>query len=202
MNANFEAMKAVSVTALQQFGCPSCGSKNGSSECFDGRTMLWMCRDCGAGCCGLMQGITRATFAMGDFYAKLQVHPFQDISDHRLVDKRPEDGGEFFRPFKYGLAYIACFVCGAYVMDGNGSPWLNEMSARVRSWEASGRVIEMFRLGPFQRSAALLNEGARKLGRIEVDIGACDEHYCNLIKLHDLTQIGVITKEYLKEARG
>lgn len=196
MNANLELVRQVSVLVLHQSGCPSCGSKEGSSKCCDGKTMVWMCSTCGKCCCALMHGTRKVTIGTGDLQPKRRARPFRDILSRQPIDRRPKDGGEFFKPLnRFGYAYSACFVCGEYIMDEKGDPWLNEMSAIMRSWEASGRVIAMF-----QRSSAKLDEAARELGQIVVDIGACEQHYSNLIKLYDLTRIGIITTGDIKEA--
>ncbi len=191
---------AVSVEELQQFGCPYCGYRSGHSSISGRGGVVWYCGDgeCGRSCVGLSKGLSESPFGIGSgeetVYPKLQDHPRRGILAHGKLDKKPENGGEFFQPRGIGLDQTpGCFVCG-------GDPGLyRNISAFVQCKDAGERVVAMFN----QRGAGL-DYREHEPDRVQVKIGACKKHAQNLDQLDKLTSqgdnSGIITEEIIKIA--
>lgn len=184
---------AVSVSELQEFGCPWCGYRSGFTPMSVGTTTLWECadRECRRTCMVLANGVKVAAIRVGDgAYPELQGHPRRGIPSHGTPDKRPDDGSEFFGSRGVGADWTpGCFVCGGkYDLRHN-------IAAFVQCMEAGDRVVAMFATG------ARLDYRPSEPDRVQVKIGACDKHRRNLDVLHELTRDGVIASERIEDAR-
>lgn len=111
-------------------------------------------------------------------------HPREGIPKHGRPDQRPEGGGDYFRSRGVGMDHTpGCFVCG-------GAPgFYSNIAAFVQCRAAGERVVAMFTQG------ARLDYREFEPDRIQVKIGACEEHLPNLRVLDQLA--GVITTEAL-----
>jgi hypothetical protein len=99
--------------------------------------------------------------------AKRTSHPREGIAPHGRADKRPEGGGEYFRPRGIGKDYVDCFVC----TESHKHHELNaNIAAFVQCKESGERIVAMFERG------AWLDYREREPDRIQVKVGACDEH--------------------------
>ena len=182
---------AVSGIEFIEFGCPHCGYRSGTSPISGHGSAVFKCgsADCGKISCILAQGITKSSIGFGGFYPELQAHPRRGIPSHGQPDKRPEGGGEFFRSRGIGMDHCSCFVCGT-----KGLVYLSNIAAFVQCKEAGERVVAMFSQG------ARLDYRAHEPDRVQVKIGACDEHLSNLERLDTLTRDGIITKARITSA--
>lgn len=196
MATGTQAVIAVSVVELREFGCPYCGYRSGHMPVSCGGSAVWKCGsdECGKACCILGEGIQKSKIGLGGLFPELQAHPRRGISSHGRPDKKPEDGGEFFRSRGIGLDCCACFVCGTNDRDGQGHTMLNNIAASAQCKEAGERIVDMFSHG------AWLDYRDFEPDYVQVKIGACDKHLPNLQKLHKLTLDGVITKARIGEA--
>lgn len=196
MEKVISAVIAVSVTELNQFGCPHCGYRSGSTPLSFGGAASWRCgsNECGKTSCILAEGLTKSPIGFGDFYPALQDHPRRGIPSHGNLDKRPSPFSEYFRSRGIGLDACTCFVCGTNDRTGRESGYLHNIAAFVQCKEAGERVVAMFAQG------AKLDYRVFEPDRVQVKIGACDKHLTNLQKLDELTKDGVITAEMIKVA--
>jgi len=90
-----------------------------------------------------------------------------------------------------------CFVCGKLRFEnGQEMAYMLNISGFVKTKESGERVVAMFSHG------ARLDYRDFEPTRIQVKIGACDEHRKCLIKLHELTvsSDGIITPSMITEA--
>ena len=189
---------AVSLAALESWGCPNCGYRSGNPAISGHGGLVWRCGECGETCIGLAGGMTVSPFGFAsgdglDEYPTLSVHPRQGTPAHGRPDTRPEGGGEFFSSRGIGLDNTpGCFVCGG------GERMRNNIAAFVQCRAAGERVVAMF------ASGARLDYRAFEPDRVQVKIGACSTHLPNLQRLHDLIgrgdERGVITAEMIAEA--
>jgi hypothetical protein len=155
---------------------------------------VWVCgsEDCGERCCILAEGITKSPVGFGEeeFYPELQAHPRHGIPKHGNPDKKPDNGGEFFRSRGIGSDETpGCFVCG-----GKKGLYHN-IAGFVQCKTAGERVVGMFLRG------ARLDYREYEPDRVQVKVGACGRHLRNLEKLHRLTSDGVVTSARINEAR-
>lgn len=205
-------MIAVSVSDLNQWGCPSCGFRSGTTPISQGGTALWQCGECDRYCYALNDGIEQTSFGQAEgpsagFTLSVSGEPPQGVTlthrsehpragtpAHGAPDRRPETGGEHFGSRGLGLDVTpACFVCcfpEDLVRDN--------ISAFVSCKAAGERVVQMFRWG------ARLDYREREPDRVQVKVGACKLHVPNLEQLHRLTYeaVGVITSDMISLARG
>jgi len=190
---------AVSGNELQEFGCPYCGYRSGSTPVSGGGGAIWQCgdNDCGRSCVVLAEGVSKSPIGLGSgketIYPELQDHPRRGIPAHGKSDKKPENGGEFFRSRGVGLDNTpGCFICG-----GNRGLH-NNIAAFVQCKEAGKRVVAMF-----DGKGACLDCREYEPDRVQVKVGACKMHTPNLERLSQLTakeDTGVLTKEMIQEA--
>ena len=183
---------AVSVEEMKKFGCPYCGYRSGTTSISGGGTAVWRCGECGRGCAVLAKGVAKSTVGFGDFYPELQDHPRRGIPSHGRPDEKPEGGGEFFCSRGIGLDNTpGCFVCGG------GTGLYNNIAAFVQCKAAGERVVAMFKKG------ARLDYRDYEPDRVQVKVGACDNHKENLGVLSQLTSEGeksIITQEMIQKA--
>lgn len=191
MSSTAQAVIAVSVAELREFGCPHCGYRSGYTPISGGGTAAWICGsgECGKTSCVLADGATKSTIGFGDFYPELQPHPRKGTPSHGQPDKKPDGGGEFFRSRGIGLDTTpGCFVC-------EGSKCLrNNIAAYVQNKESGERVVALFSKG------ARLDYREYEPDHVQVKIGACDSHLPNLERLHSLVSDGIITKERIAQS--
>lgn len=195
MTIEIKTSSVVAVSAIEhnQFGCPYCGYRSGRTLASSGGSAVWRCgsEDCGKTSCILSGGVTRSFIDFDDFFRpELQAHPRRGIPSHGRSDKRPDGGGEFFRPRGLGGDITpGCFVCG-----GEERRYHN-IAAFVQCREAGERVVAMFSQG------ARLDYRDFEPDRVQVKIGACNRHIANLEKLYGLTQSSrVITDKCISAA--
>lgn len=200
---------AVSAWSLGEFGCPHCGYRSGSVNMSMGGSNIWHCGECGKTCVVLSDGIAKSSIGMGNgdedtFYPELQPHPRNGIPKHGRKDERPETGGEFFGSRGIGMDLCPCFVCGTRDRDKQGHNYLHNISGFVRCKEAGERVVDMFLYRDRELSLeAYLDYRDHEPDRVQVKIGACEEHLPNLEKLDALVRLdGIVTAEKVAEARG
>lgn len=118
-------------------------------------------------------------------------HPRKGIPAHGAADRRP-DCGEYFSSRGLGMdGRLECFVCG-------GAPLMRDNIAAFVACRAAGeRVVELF------GGKARLDYRDFEPDRVQVKVGACDEHKGNLEALHLSTSSdGVITERRIAEARN
>lgn len=181
---------AVSLVEMKQWGCPYCGHRSGYSPISGGQTAIFTCGECGGSCAVLGDGVTKSTIGFDGFYPQLQPHPRRGTPS-RTPDKQPEGGGEFFWSRGIGLdSTPGCFVCAGE------KDMHNNIAAFVQCRESGVRVVAMFYKG------ARLDYRDYEPDRVQVKIGACDEHVANLRELDRLCEDGVITKEKVIAARN
>lgn len=179
---------AVSVSEVRQFGCPYCGynsvythiSANGSAAVTCGD------EDCRKSFCVLADGVTKSGIGFGDTYPELQDHPRRGTPSHGAPDRKPEGGGEYFRVRGIGMDWTpGCFICG-------GEYGLRSNIAAFVSCKAAGeRVVAMFKQG------ARLDYREGEPNRVQVKVGACDDHLHKLENLADAVREGVIAQELI-----
>lgn len=187
---------AITIASLNQFGCPYCGYRSGTTPMSFGATVLWQCSECGKSCCALADGTTKSSIRVGDIYPELERHPRHGMPSHGTPDLKPGGGGEFFRSRGIGLDSCACFVCGAQQnRNERGSVFLNNIAAFAQCKEAGERVVAMFPQG------ARLDYREHEPDRVQVKIGACDLHLPHLQKLDLLVQDGIISENRIATAR-
>lgn len=186
---------AITIASLNQFGCPYCGYRSGTTPMSFGATVLWQCSECGKSCHALADGTTKSSISVGDIYPDLERHPRHGTPSHGTPDLKPGDGGEFFRSRGIGMDRVDCFICGTQDRDGTGRSVLNNISAFVQCKNAGERVVAMFPQG------ARLDYREFEPDRVQVKIGACDKHLSNLGMLDVLTRNGIITEAHIAKAR-
>ena len=186
---------AITIASLNQFGCPHCGYRSGTTPMSFGATALWQCGECGKSCHALADGITKSSIRVGDIYPELERHPRHGAPSHGTPDLKPGGGGEFFRSRGIGLDSVDCFVCGTHDRDGKRHHMLNNISAFAQCKEAGGRIVALFPQG------ARLDYREYEPDRVQVKIGACDLHLPHLQKLDLLVQDGVISENRIATAR-
>lgn len=185
---------AISGEEAKQYGCPYCGYRSGSPPISDRGTSVVFCGECDRSFAVLASGVTKSTIGFGDEYPELQPHPRKGTPAHGKSDKKPEGGGEFFHSRGIGLDWVPCFVCGTEDRDGKGHNALNNIAAFVQCKAAGERVVDMFAQG------ARLVYREREPDRVQVKIGACDQHKPNLERLDTLCEDSVITSEKVTSA--
>lgn len=196
MMAEQKVQQPVAVLAeeVQKWGCPYCGYRSGYSPISGGGTSVVVCGECERSFAVLATGVTKSTIGSGEFYPELQEHPRKGTPAHGKSDKRPEGGGEFFYSRGIGLDSCTCFICGTRDRDGKGHTMLNNIAAFVQCKEAGERVVAMFQQG------AWLDYREYEPDRVQVKIGACNQHLPNLKRLDQLCKDGVIKPEMVKVA--
>lgn len=188
---------AISGNDVQKWGCPYCGYRSGYTAISGGGTSVVFCGECKRSFAVLAQGVEKSTVGFADFYPKLQEHPRKGIPAHGKPDMRPEGGGEFFWSRGIGLENCDCFVCGTRDRygDGTGHFMLNNIAAFVQCKAAGERVVAMFSQG------AYVDYRDYEPDRVQVKIGACDQHLKNLQLLEGLCiQESIIKPEMVSEA--
>lgn len=182
-----EGTIAVAESEVAQWGCPHCGYRSGYTPISGGGAAVWSCGACHRSCIILADGITVSPIGMGDDHPTLQDHPRRGTPSHGTPDAQPVEGGEFFRSRGIGLeSNLTCFVCG------NKEGMLNNIAAFVQTKDAGERVVAMF---------TAVNGGARldyrdyEPDRVQVKVGACDQHQSNLATLDRMCGDGRITPE-------
>lgn len=182
---------AVAAKEVEQFGCPYCGYRSGTSPISGGGTTVVICSECDRSYAVLAEGVISSTIGFGDLYPELVDHPRRGTPSHGRPDKQPEQGGEFFWPRGIGLDVTpGCFV-------GGGKNGLrNNIAAFVQCKAAGERVVAMFHRG------ARLDYRDYEPDRVQVKIGACKRHLLNLRRLDNLTRAcgGIITAEVVQMA--
>lgn len=173
---------AISVSDLKEFGCPYCGYRSGYTSISGHGSLAWKCGECGKGTIGLSQGVKKSTFGIGtdkgDFmYPRVRKHPRHGIPSHGKTDVRSLDGTEKFSSRGIGLEQTpGCFVCG-------GPKTLhNNIAAFVHCKEAGERLVDMF-----EGKGAYLDYREHEPDRVQVKIGACDQHLSELERLDNIT---------------
>lgn len=185
---------AVSSEEFRCWGCPYCGYRSGCSAISGGGTAVWTCGKCGRSCAVVAEGITKSAIGFGDFYPELQEHPRRGTPSHGAPDSRPESGGEYFQSRGIGLDSCKCFVCAAGERHVGGNVMLNNIAAFVQCRAAGERVVAMFEQG------ARLDYREHEPDRVQVKVGACDQHLVNLRVLDRICEDGVITSEKIQRA--
>lgn len=195
----YEAMPAaqiaIKISDLNEWGCPSCGYRSGSSHISMGGTSLWSCGECRKPCLIVADDLLQAFFgskpdgsvslALGRRASDppapqgpmVQEHPRKGTPAHGAPDRRPPmENGEFFYSRGIGKDYTpGCFVCG------DGSMGLHHnISGFVTCKEAGKRVVMMFRKGGVR-----LDYREREPDRVQVKVGACSKHLVVLQLLHE-----------------
>lgn len=184
---------AVSADERSQFGCPFCGYRSGYVPVSSGGTAAVVCGECEQSFAVLADGVKRSAIGFGShgYRPRLISHPRKGIPGHGRPDKRPEGGGEFFASRGIGLDTTpGCFVCG-------GSTALrNNIAAFVQGKDAGERIARMLQQG------VRVDFRTHEPDRVQVKIGACNQHRPNLERLHTLTHEheGVITSEIIQTA--
>ena len=192
---------AISSQDAKEYGCPNCGYRSGYSKMSGNGATLFVCAECDESFLVLAQGVKVSPFGMTSktgetIYPQLSEHPRKGISKHGASDKRPENSGEFFYSRGIGYDECSCFVCGTDDRTGNGHPHLNNIAAFVSCRESGQRVVAMFKQG------ARLDYREHELDRVQVIIGACDQHLKNLETLSRLVKNDVITEDMILQAGG
>mgnify|MGYP003419590450 CR=1 FL=1 len=186
------AIIAVSFEEHALYGCPYCGYRSGLAGLRQGNCVIWDCAACNNTCVLLGGGLKKSIIGLGEktVYPELQEHPRKGIPAHGNEDNSPEMGGEFFSVRGIGTDMTpGCFICGG---DSN---FRNNIAAFVKTREAGARVVSMFETG------ARLDYRENEPDRVQVKIGACDEHKPNLEKLLLLCRgDGIITTAKIAEA--
>ncbi len=171
---------AVSAEEYENWGCPHCGYRSGSSSIQCDGTSVVICGGCTRTNVLLHSGRERSAAGFGNHppvYPALQAHPRRGIPKHGNADTRPDDhGGEHFHPRGIGQDWIDCFICGS----DSHEPRRN-LAAFVQCKAAGERIVAMFEKG------ARLDYRDYEPDRVQVKVGACDVHDQNLRRLHELT---------------
>jgi hypothetical protein len=187
---------AVSAEDLEKWGCPHCGYRSGSSMMSGGGSATWNCGECQRTTVALAPGINRSTISFGGeerLCPELQPHPRAGTPAHGQPDIRPDEGGEFFHSRRIGLDHTpACFVCG-----GDSPRMRSNIAAFVRTKEAGERIVGMF---DQVRGGARLDYRNHEPDRVQVKVGACDDHLKRLEFLGSICQDGRITEERIQAA--
>ena len=183
---------AISAFSYNLWGCPNCGYLNAPIDLVfnsDPGFSIGSCGECKQGLCILYGGIHQATTTINHRYPTLIKHPRIGTPFHLKADIPPETG-EHFYVRGIGLDRTpGCFVCG-------GQEGLhNNVAAFVQTKASGERVLALFSQG------ATLDFREREPNRIQVKIGACDEHKEHLEALSRLTYNadGTITKSMVDE---
>lgn len=186
---------AISFKSFELYGCPYCGYRSGYTPVFGGGSTVFECGECRATSVLLADNLSVSSIGLCNTttpgnptqYPKLQEHPRKGIASHGNADPKPKNGGEFFRSRGIGLDQTpGCFVCG-----GNETLHAN-ISGFVNTKEAGERVVAMFDKG------ARLDFRLHEPDRIQVKIGACNNHRKNLEKLDELIkETTVITADMI-----
>src|SRR4030042_6394738 len=185
---------AISADEHELYGCPRCGYRSGSVMVSGRGAAVISCGECDKVYVVLAKGLTRSPIGFGDCYPRLQQHPRKGIPKHGKSDKRPEEGGEFFCPRGIGLDDCTCFVCGTHKRDGKKETMLHNIAAFVQCKTAGERVVARFPKG------ADLDYRPYEPDRVQVKIGACDQHLENLKALYKLCEDGILTEEKINKA--
>lgn len=183
-------MDAYSASDMQKWGCPKCGYRSGSSMMSMGGAATWACGECGGGTILLHDSLKETPPSWVNPTAKLAKHPREGQPAHGRPDKRPPEGGDFFRSRGVGLDEVpSCFVCGAD-RSGEYSP---NISAFVQCKEAGERVVcDLF------QGRARLDFREHEPDYLQVKVGTCKEHESYLDELHTRSDVlGRIDGEHL-----
>ncbi len=179
---------------MNSWGCPLCGFRSGRTPISQGPFAVWSCGECNKGCviyCGdlPMPDTYNGSSEWGNSPIKLESHPRAGIPARGRADVRPEGGGEYFYPRGLGKDYCpGCFVCG-------GEEGLyNNVAAFVNTREAGERVLALF-----DNKGVRLDYREHSPDRIQVKLGACEDHINNLEAISHLRK--VITADDIKRAR-
>lgn len=164
---NVERVIAVSSSQHNKFGCPYCGFQSGTTPVSGHGEAHWVCGDCGKTSWILMDGITETETKINGYPPVFQEHPRKGTPKHGASDIRPDSGGEFFKSRGIGMDVCSCCVCDA---NADMSHYLNNIAAFVKCKAAGERVVAMFQKG------ARLDYREREPDRVQVKVGACDEH--------------------------
>jgi hypothetical protein len=181
---------AISMSEFTQFGCPYCGYRSGYMPMSGGGTAISVCGECRFSCCVLTDGLNKSTIGLGgDLYPSLQPHPRYGTPSHGREDTKPQEG-EHFWSRGIGSDYTpGCFVCGG------PTGLYNNISAFVQCREAGQRIVTMFPTG------VRMDYRDYEPDRIQVKIGACENHLDNLKILHDGCVDNIINEEKIFRAQ-
>lgn len=191
---------AVKNAEMKQWGCPSCGYRSGHNMISGRDGALWKCGECGYTCVILADGILESPYSFenangSQYYPTLKDHPRHGIPAHGKLDKRPEGGGEFFYARGIGLDNCTCFVCDLSTATAKDTYMMNNIAAFVETHEAGDRVAVLFGHG------ARVDYRPWEPDRVQVKVGACDDHLANLNYLYQITGDGIITSARIQQAR-
>ena len=194
---------AVSAVEISKFGCPHCGYRSGFTLMSGNGAAVWKCggEECNRTSVILAEGITRSPIGVGGLYPELQPHPRRGIPAHGTPDRQPMGGGEFFNSRGIGSEWkLSCFCCGAQDKDPQkSSGLLNNIAAFVQGKASGERVVKMF---DTQGGGAKLDYREREPDRVQVKIGACNEHLPNLKKLDSLVSDNIIVESKIEQAKS
>lgn len=171
---------AVSAEEFRAYGCPNCGSGEGTITFCDGKTALITCSNPK---CGYLFGVLndafslhRTTVGIGHCHPTLSVHPRRGIPAEGSFSKALF--GEFFTPRGIVVAdNPGCYACG-----GKKNHY-HRLAGFVTDVSAGRRVVEMFTMGSW------LDYLDRPKDHIQVKVGACGAHLPNLRRLNELTRL-------------
>lgn len=181
-------MIAVASSEVQQWGCPYCGYRSGSSMISGGGAAVIVCGECRDTYIALADGIIESPISAGDSTPTLEPHPRRGTPSLGRPDKQPEGGGEFFHSRGIGKDWCQCFVCGA---NENGHNVVDNIAAFVQCKEAGERVVAMF------EGRARLDFRKHEPDYVQVKIGVCTKHKRNLRRLDELVADGILTSEMI-----
>ncbi len=194
--SNSTELIAVAASEIKLHGCPHCGFRSFYAHISGGGAASCTCGECGKGFFILADGVEQSTIGVGSkdsetIYPKLQPHPRRGTPSHGTPDTQPEGGGEFFRSRGIGLDNTpGCFICG------RGPGLHHNIAAFVQCKQSGERIVGMF------QSGARLDYREHSPDRVQVKIGACDQHKQNLELLDTLTSRakGVLKAAMISEA--
>ncbi len=183
----------ISNSDLAKYGCPHCNYRSGSMPISCGGAGGWICGDCDQGTTILHDHLTEVPASwMNEKGKPVEPHPNPKPARGR-EDKPPEGGGEYFGSRGVGSDMApGCFACG-------GEPGgYSNISAFVDCKDSGERVVAMFEQG------AWLDYRTSEPDRVQVKIGACEEHLPCLRKLHDITRAadGIIKPEMIADSKN
>jgi hypothetical protein len=161
---------------------------------------VWSCGECGQSCIALAEGLTAIPESWVDDRGKpIEKHPREGVPAHGRPDRKPEAGGEFFRSRGIGMDYVDCFVCPDVqsLRSRTHRTLQHNIAGFVECREAGERVVKMFGRG------ARLDYRESEPDRVQVKIGACDDHLPRLRALdHAVREAGVISYDGVEFLRS
>jgi len=188
-----EIVPAYAVSEMQKWGCPSCGFRSGTTPMSQGGAAHWRCgdADCGKGCVILNDDLERIPDSWLSVQGVRTKHPREGTPARGRPDKRPEEGGDYFRPRQIGKDMVpSCFVCGADRKD----TYSHNVAAFVQCKEAGERLVELF------KGRARLDYRDFEPDRIQLKIGTCQDHLPELEELQRRTYVlGRLDAKHLAE---